>query len=86
MFMIIPTIGCAILITWKSRDFESELFHNLAVTFWIIANSFWMITEFFGLEEKLKIFAIIPFIIGLLFILTYYFKKFFKDKKSRLGT
>lgn len=72
MFMIIPTLACAIIITWRNRASEAELFHNLAITFWISANSFWMITEFFEMENELKIFAIIPFSIGLLFIISYY--------------
>lgn len=79
IFMIIPTLGFAILIAWKSRESRSELFHNLAIIFWITANSFWMITEFFGMEDELKIFAIIPFTIGLCFIVSYYF-----DLGSRL--
>ncbi len=66
IFMIIPTLGFAILITWKARNFKSELFHNLAVICWISANSFWMVTEFFGLADQLKLFAIIPFAIGLI--------------------
>jgi len=78
MFMIIPTISLAIFITWKERQKESELFHNLAIIFWIIANSFWMITEFFKLEEQLKFFIAIPFSIGLLFIATYYLRALFK--------
>lgn len=78
IFMIIPTLGFAILITWRARNFKSELFHNLAVICWITANSFWMVTEFFGLADQLKFFAIIPFIIGLVLIVTYHVKKFFK--------
>ena len=74
IFMIIPTLGCAFLITWKNRHLESELYHNVAIIFWISANSIWMITEFFGLEHELKIIAIVPFIIGLIFIAAYYVK------------
>lgn len=80
IFMIIPTLGFAIFITWKEKESTSDLLHNLAVIFWIMANSFWMITEFFGLEAQLKIFALIPFSIGLLFILTYYSTLLFKIK------
>ena len=70
--MILPTLTCAIIITWRKREFKSELYHNLAITFWIMANSFWMITEFFGMEAQFKIFAISPFSIGLLIIVNYY--------------
>ena len=81
ILMILPTLSCAIIITWKLRNHKSELFHNLAVICWISANSFWMIVEFFSLGEALKTLAIIPFSIGLLLIVTYYFKKFLQDKK-----
>ncbi len=74
MFMIIPTLSFAFLITWKSRREASELLPNLAIICWISANSFWMTTEFFELEAQLKIFAAIPFSIGLLFIGIYYFR------------
>lgn len=84
IFMIFPTLACAIIITWKSRNYKSELFHNLAVICWISANSFWMITEFFGLEQQLKIFAAIPFSIGLILIITYHLKKFIKEKNKAI--
>jgi hypothetical protein len=83
IFMIIPTLGFAILITWRARNFKSELFHNLAVICWISANSFWMVTEFFGLGEQLKHFAIIPFAIGLILIVTYHVKKFLQDSAKK---
>ena len=72
MMMLVPTITVAILITWQTRKIVSELFHNLAVVFWIIANGYWMIVEFFGYDEELRIYTIIPFSIGLFFIVTYY--------------
>ncbi len=70
--MLVPTLTVAILITWQTRKLKSELFHNLAVTFWICANGYWMIVEFFGVDEKLRIFTVIPFSIGLFFIVVYY--------------
>ena len=47
MFMILPTLSLAIYITWKNRAERAELFHNLAVCFWISANSIWMYGEFY---------------------------------------
>ena len=77
--MIIPTLLIAIYITNKNKAFRSELAHNLAVIFWITANSTWMICEFTGLDEKIvygnitgRYLAIIPFAIGIL-ILAYYY-------------
>jgi hypothetical protein len=77
--MIIPTLAIAIIIAWRTRQFVSELCHNLAITVWIMANSYWMITEFLKLDDKIvfanytyKNLAIIPFVLGLL-ILGYYY-------------
>ena len=77
--MIIPTMVAAIYITHKNKDIRSELAHNLAVIFWIAANSTWMICEFTGLDEKMiygniagRYLALIPFTIGIL-ILAYYY-------------
>ncbi|WEK35764.1 MAG: hypothetical protein P0Y53_25035 [Candidatus Pseudobacter hemicellulosilyticus] len=72
IIMLIPTLTVAILITWQTRKLKAELFHNLAVAFWICANGYWMIIEFFGYDEQLRIFTVIPFSIGLFFIVIYY--------------
>jgi hypothetical protein len=71
--MLVPTISVAVLITWQTRHMKAELFHNLAIIFWICANGYWMIVEFFW-EDKdfLRYYTAIPFSIGLLFILSYY--------------
>ena len=71
IFIIFPAIGFAILIAYRSRKNFFQFSHNLAIIFWITANSFWMILEFCGYEEY-KIFAVIPFLIGLGIIATYY--------------
>ena len=70
--MLIPTLSVAILITWQTRHLKSELFHNLAVAFWICANGYWMIIEFWGYDEELRVYTAIPFGIGLFFIAVYY--------------
>ncbi|MBC7722914.1 MAG: hypothetical protein H7068_12875 [Pedobacter sp.] len=77
--MIIPTLAISIIIAWRTRQIVPELCHNLAITFWISANSFWMISEFTGIDTKqlfggytFKHLAIIPFIIGII-ILGYYY-------------
>ena len=87
VFMIIPTLSAALLITWQTRKIFSELMHNLAVDFWIVANCTWMIGEFYGMDEGtygLRHLALIPFVIGLLILATYYFlyysKKTFREK------
>ena len=77
--MIVPTLLISIIIAWRTRTIVSELCHNLAITVWISANSFWMCTEFFGVDHlaigygfTVKHLAMIPFIIGML-ILAYYY-------------
>ncbi|RZJ31418.1 MAG: hypothetical protein EOO48_02150 [Flavobacterium sp.] len=70
--MIVPTIGAALLITWQTRDIKSELLHNLAVVFWIFANAYWMITEFFFDDDHLRYYAVIPFSLGIIVIAYYY--------------
>lgn len=73
VIMLIPTIFVAVLITWQTRKLKAELFHNLAIVFWICANGYWMIVEFFWpLKESLRFYTAIPFSIGLVFILSYY--------------
>lgn len=72
LIMIIPTIGAALLITWQTRHILSELLHNIAVALWIIANSYWMLTEFFSKDDSLRYYAVIPFSLGTLVIGYYY--------------
>lgn len=70
--MIFPTLLVAVLICWRTRQYVSELTHNLAVIFWICANSYWMITEFFAFDETSKFYALIPFGLGLTTLFYYY--------------
>jgi hypothetical protein len=78
VFMIVPTLTVALLITWQTRRVTAELMHNLAVDFWITANCMWMVGEFFQWDENLvgawglRQFALVPFAIGLLILGTYY--------------
>ena len=77
--MIVPTLLIAIYISWRTRNVASEFAHNLAITFWITANSYWMISEFYGFDEtpiyaqwEGRHFALIPFAIGIIALLNYY--------------
>jgi hypothetical protein len=77
--MAVPTLTISIIIAWRTRDIKSELAHNLAITFWISANAYWMISEFFHFDTmpvwgpfEGKHLAIIPFSIGALILLNYY--------------
>ena len=77
--MAIPTLTISLIIAWRTRDIKSELAHNLAITFWISANAYWMVSEFFHFDTlpvwgrfEGKHLAIIPFTIGALILLNYY--------------
>ena len=79
IIMIIPTLSVAIYIAYRTRQLRSELAHNLAVAFWISANSYWMISEFFGFDDypvwgiyEGKHLAMIPFLIGVVILAWYY--------------
>lgn len=87
--MIVPTLAIAIIIAWRTRQIKSELAHNLAILFWISANSFWMISEFLHFDTHLfwgiegKHLALIPFVIGALILAWYYLVQ--KPKEERDG-
>ena len=77
--MIFPTMIIAIIISWRTRQYMSELCHNLAITVWITANSYWMISEFFHFDSNplfgeytFKHLSIIPFVLGILCLAFYY--------------
>lgn len=90
LIMIVPTVLAALVITWQTRKITSELVHNLAVVFWILANCTWMIGEFYGWDEGpygLRHMALIPFGIGLAILGVYYGMYFssqrFRDKMTQ---
>jgi len=87
--MIFPTLIVSIVIAWRTRQFMSELCHNIAITVWISANSYWMISEFVGFDTRplfgvytFKHLAIIPFGLGVLILAFYYlyWKPRYKDE------
>jgi hypothetical protein len=88
IIMVIPTLAVAIYISYRTRKIKSELAHNLAVAFWISANSYWMISEFFGFDEtpvwngyEGKHIAMIPFLIGVIILAWYYV--FFRNREKQ---
>ena len=84
IFMIFPTIGVALYILWKSRRIRAELFHNIAVCLWIMANSIWMLGEFN--EQDTRPVAATLFVIGLVLLIVYYIFFFRKDREYQLST
>jgi hypothetical protein len=94
ILMIVPTLGIALVIAWRTRALKSELAHNLAIVFWISANSYWMLSEFFGFDTVRigtltdgKHLAIIPFGIGLAILAYYYLvQKPREDRAAQVAT
>ena len=79
MVMIIPTLFISILITYKLKDDVREWYHNNAVSLWIIANSYWMISEFYGFDDTILFenvkgihLSLVPFAAGILIVCFYY--------------
>jgi prepilin signal peptidase PulO-like enzyme (type II secretory pathway) len=86
--MIFPTLIIAIVISHRTRELKSELAHNLAVTFWISANSYWMVSEFFHFDTihiwnqfEGKHLALIPFFMGVIVLAHYYLFQRAKEEK-----
>lgn len=71
IFMIVPTLSLAIWLSWKYRKDASELVHNIAICSWIIANSIWMIGEFY-FEDSLRIYSKLLFAFGLGLVSLFY--------------
>lgn len=77
IIMIFPTVFMAFYLLYKSHTSKAELFHNIAVCLWIMANSLWMLGEFFG--HDLRHYAAIFFGIGLAVLAVYYLFYFKKN-------
>lgn len=79
IIMVIPTLTIAIVIAYRTRKIISELCHNIAIAFWITANSYWMIAEFYHFDENIAVphftyknLTLIPFVCGILVLEFYY--------------
>lgn len=81
IIMILPTLAFALFIAYKSKENKTELFHNLAVIMWILANSIWMLGEFY-FNDSTRNFSLVFFILGFVFIGYFYVTQYFKRKSS----
>ncbi len=77
--MILPTVAVAVGIVWMCRA-SKELYINLAVLCWILANSAWMLMEFYN-KEAYKLYTVFPFALGFIFTL-YFYLLIFKEKRN----
>lgn len=80
MLMILPTLILALHLSWQYRHMRSELFHNLAVTCWIMANSVWMTGEFF-FDDTWRPGAMVFFLIGIALIVSFYGSRLIRGEK-----
>lgn len=81
VIMIAPAVTVAIWLTWQFRKHMQELIHNLAVCFWLFANSIWMIGEFFYNDTTRPI-ATVFFLSGLGTLAFYYIPHWLKLLKT----
>jgi hypothetical protein len=75
VMMIFPTLFLAFYITYKFKNRIAELYHNVAVCFWIIANTTWMLGEFY-FNDTFRPYSTFFFIAGFLVIAYFYIFKF----------
>jgi len=80
--MILPTLGLAFYFIHKTYH-STDLFLHAAIFFWIMANSFWMLMEFFN-ESRYKDYAIIPFGLGIIMVMILYWKNYQARGAQRL--
>lgn len=78
--MILPTLFLAVYLIAKTWH-EADVHVNIAIFFWITANSFWMMMEFFN-DNQYKYYASIPFALGFLFVGIFYAKAIRKKAKN----
>jgi hypothetical protein len=83
--MIFPTLALAVYITYKRWSNITDRAHDLAISFWIFANSMWMVGEFNKWDEApifMRKWALLPFAIGLIIIAYYYLVQHRKVKDA----
>lgn len=78
--LIVPTISLACWIVWRSRKMKSVFIPNLAVLFWISANSTWMLGEFF--HFSFQFYSLTLFLIGLGCMGLFAIRWIIKNKKT----
>ncbi|MBS1647423.1 MAG: hypothetical protein JST67_08800 [Bacteroidetes bacterium] len=78
IIMITPTVSFAFFITYITRKTD-DVYINIAISFWIVANAYWMCCEFFNHVEY-KFYAGIPFAFGLASTAYFYFLKWKKNE------
>jgi hypothetical protein len=89
LIIAIPTIGMAVYIALTTRKSASFFYFNLAILAWILANTCWMLADFFVGESQAVLYANILtvvkvlFFVGLTFIVFYHARSFFADLQNK---
>lgn len=79
IIMIVPTVGLAFYIAWRSLADRFEFLHNVAICFWICANAIWMVGEFY--DKEWRYISVILFVCGISLIGAGYLWRW-QDKKQ----
>jgi hypothetical protein len=79
--VMFPTLFVAVYIVYKTRH-TAEVYINAGILCWIVANSYWMMIEFFN-DNHYKNLAAIPFALGFLFVGIFYYNYFTKKVSER---
>jgi hypothetical protein len=75
--MILPTLAMAFYVLYLSKNNFNLIIVNLAIIFWICANSAWMVSDFYN--NIPKSISLIFFIGGILTMLVYVWNTFIKQ-------
>ena len=62
--ILVPTVGLAIFIAWKSFSDRFQFLQNLSVMFWLSANATWMVGELFY-NDTTRPYALVFVMLGL---------------------
>lgn len=79
--MVVPTVSLCIWIIYKTKGL-TEVYINWAILFWICANSFWMLSEFFN-HGNYKLYATFPFVLGFIFVVVFYIKSGLRSNTTK---
>jgi hypothetical protein len=75
--MVVPTLSFAFYFVLKSKHDFFQKISSLAVFSWILANAWWMLSEFYF--EPLKHWALLPFSMGISLMCYYVYGIFSKS-------
>jgi hypothetical protein len=72
--MMVPTLFLAVYLVIKTLN-TPDVYISMAIFFWIMANSYWMMMEFFN-DNHYKNLASIPFGLGFIMVALFYLKSY----------